>query len=263
MKLSLSRKIKESLKMFLVFFKIGLFSFGGGYAMLTMIEHEVVDKRGWLTHDELMEIFAIAESTPGAISINIATFIGTKRAGVIAGVITTLGVVLPAFLVIVALSYILELVRDNRWVAYLFTGVRVGVIVLIVHAAVKFFKSMKKKLLTIALAIAMFCLAVFTEINVIYLMLGTIGISTAAVIISHAAAAVRTRRRMTAGVAPYVRTRTEGNTLPWLLACNLLAADEIREPEPQSADADGAPDGETPVGKDGNVPPAKGEEEEK
>ena len=263
MKLSLSRKIKESLKMFLVFFKIGLFSFGGGYAMLTMIEHEVVDKRGWLTHDELMEIFAIAESTPGAISINIATFIGTKRAGVIAGVITTLGVVLPAFLVIVALSYILELVRDNRWVAYLFTGVRVGVIVLIVHAAVKFFKSMKKKLLTIALAIAMFCLAVFTEINVIYLMLGTIGISTAAVIISHAAATVRTRRRMTAGVAPYVRTRTEGNTLPWLLACNLLAADEIREPEPQSADEDGAPDGEAPVGKDGNVPPAKGEEEEK
>ena len=119
MKLSLAQKLKESLKMFLVFFKIGLFSFGGGYAMLTMIEHEVVEKRGWLTHNELLDIFAIAESTPGAISINIATFIGTKRAGVIGGCITTFGVVLPAFLVIFALSYVLDLVRDNVWVRHL------------------------------------------------------------------------------------------------------------------------------------------------
>ena len=135
MKLSLAQKLKESLKMFLVFFKIGLFSFGGGYAMLTMIEHEVVEKRGWLTHNELLDIFAIAESTPGAISINIATFIGTKRAGVIGGCITTFGVVLPAFLVIFALSYVLDLVRDNVWVNALFKGVRVGVVVLIIHAA--------------------------------------------------------------------------------------------------------------------------------
>ena len=151
MKQPLSEKLKESLKMFLVFFKIGLFSFGGGYAMLAMIEHEVVDKRSWLTHGELLDIFAIAESTPGAISINIATFIGTKRAGVLGGCITTLGVVLPAFLVILALSYILDLVRDNKWVNALFTGVRVGVVVLIIHAALKFLKKIKKKVLTVRL----------------------------------------------------------------------------------------------------------------
>ena len=185
MKQPLSEKLKESLKMFLVFFKIGLFSFGGGYAMLAMIEHEVVDKRSWLTHGELLDIFAIAESTPGAISINIATFIGTKRAGVLGGCITTLGVVLPAFLVILALSYILDLVRDNKWVNALFTGVRVGVVVLIIHAALKFLKEMKKKVLTVLLAVAMFCLAAFADINVIYLMLGSIGISIAAVALAH------------------------------------------------------------------------------
>ena len=173
MKLSLAQKLKESLKMFLVFFKIGLFSFGGGYAMLTMIEHEVVEKRGWLTHNELLDIFAIAESTPGAISINIATFIGTKRAGVIGGCITTFGVVLPAFLVIFALSYVLDLVRDNVWVNALFKGVRVGVVVLIIHAALKFLKEMKKKVVTVLLAVAMFCLAAFSSVNVIYLMLGS------------------------------------------------------------------------------------------
>ncbi len=205
MKLSLAQKLKESLKMFLVFFKIGLFSFGGGYAMLTMIEHEVVDKRGWLTHNELLDIFAIAESTPGAISINIATFIGTKRAGVIGGCITTFGVVLPAFLVIFALSYVLDLVRDNVWVNALFKGVRVGVVVLIIHAALKFLKEMKKKVVTVLLAVAMFCLAAFSSVNVIYLMLGSIGISVAAVIIAHAWARKKFLVKVSAGTPVYTR----------------------------------------------------------
>lgn len=205
MKLSLAQKLKESLKMFLVFFKIGLFSFGGGYAMLTMIEHEVVDKRGWLTHNELLDIFAIAESTPGAISINIATFIGTKRAGILGGCITTFGVVLPAFLVIFALSYILDLVRDNVWVNALFKGVRVGVVVLIIHAALKFLKEMKKKVVTVLLAVAMFCLAAFSSVNVIYLMLGSIGISVAAVIIAHAWARKKFLVKVSAGTPVYTR----------------------------------------------------------
>ena len=214
MKLSLAQKLKESLKMFLVFFKIGLFSFGGGYAMLTMIEHEVVEKRGWLTHNELLDIFAIAESTPGAISINIATFIGTKRAGVIGGCITTFGVVLPAFLVIFALSYVLDLVRDNVWVNALFKGVRVGVVVLmvvlIIHAALKFLKEMKKKVVTVLLAVAMFCLAAFSSVNVIYLMLGSIGISIAAVAVAHAWARKKFLMAVSVGTPVYTR---EGEAL--------------------------------------------------
>lgn len=214
MKQPLPEKLKESLKMFLVFFKIGLFSFGGGYAMLAMIEHEVVDKRGWLTHGELLDIFAIAESTPGAISINIATFIGTKRAGIIGGVITTVGVVLPAFLVILALSYVLDLVRDNKWVNALFTGVRVGVIVLIVHAALKFLKEMKKKVVTVLLAVAMFCLAAFTDINVIYLMLGSIGISIAAVAWAHVWARRKFLIAVSTGTPGYVMDRTRSGVCP-------------------------------------------------
>ena len=213
--------------MFLVFFKIGLFSFGGGYAMLAMIEHEVVDKRGWLTHGELLDIFAIAESTPGAISINIATFIGTKRAGIIGGVITTVGVVLPAFLVILALSYVLDLVRDNKWVNALFTGVRVGVIVLIVHAALKFLKEMKKKVVTVLLAVAMFCLAAFTDINVIYLMLGSIGISITAVAWAHVWARRKFLITVSTGTPGYVMDRTRSGVCPEeLLAAGMQPEDD-------------------------------------
>ena len=212
--------------MFLVFFKIGLFSFGGGYAMLAMIEHEVVDKRSWLTHGELLDIFAIAESTPGAISINIATFIGTKRAGVLGGCITTLGVVLPAFLVILALSYILDLVRDNKWVNALFTGVRVGVVVLIIHAALKFLKEMKKKVLTVLLAVAMFCLAAFADINVIYLMLGSIGISIAAVALAHYWAKRKFLVAMGGSTPHYVRdTARTGDYPAFVLALHASPCD--------------------------------------
>lgn len=227
MKLSVAEKLKESLKMFLVFFKIGLFSFGGGYAMLAMIEHEVVDKRSWLTHGELLDIFAIAESTPGAISINIATFIGTKRAGVLGGCITTLGVVLPAFLVILALSYILDLVRDNKWVNALFTGVRVGVVVLIIHAALKFLKEMKKKVLTVLLAVAMFCLAAFADINVIYLMLGSIGISIVAVALAHFWARRKFLVAMGGSTPHYVRdTARTGDYPAFVLALHASPCDD-------------------------------------
>lgn len=235
MKMSLPQKLKESLKMFLVFFKIGLFSFGGGYAMLAMIEHEVVDKRGWLTHGELLDIFAIAESTPGAISINIATFIGTKRAGIIGGCITTFGVVLPAFLVIFALSYVLDLVRDNVWVNALFKGVRVGVVVLIIHAALKFLKEMKKKVLTVLLAVAMFCLAAFSSVNVIYLMLGSIGISVAAVIVAHVWARRKFLTAVSAGTPLYGRDTGRDETCPSALLA--LNASPFGEEEESAEDA--------------------------
>ena len=112
---------------------------------------------------------------------------------------------LPAFLVIFALSYILDLVRDNVWVNALFKGVRVGVVVLIIHAALKFLKEMKKKVVTVLLAVAMFCLAAFSSVNVIYLMLGSIGISVAAVIIAHAWARKKFLVKVSAGTPVYTR----------------------------------------------------------
>lgn len=180
-KQSFIEQLKDLLIMFAIFFKIGLFSFGGGYAMLTLIESEIVEKRNWLTHLELGDMFAIAESTPGAIAINIATFIGTKREGIFGGIFATLGVVLPSFATIVGLSYILNLVKDNVWVSYLFKGIRVGVLVLIAKAVITFYKDMRKNLFSFLLALAAFLIVFFTQVSVIYVILGSIIISSLAV----------------------------------------------------------------------------------
>ena len=175
-KRSAGQYLLELLQMFAIFLKIGLFSFGGGYAMLALIEGEVVDRKHWLTHAELNEIFAIAESTPGPIAINTATFIGTRRLGVFGGVFATLGVVVPSFAIIVALSYVIDLVMDNKWVGFLFRGIRVGVLVLIARAVLSFFKNMKKTVFSFALCLAAFFIVFFIKERgiVIYVILGTI-----------------------------------------------------------------------------------------
>ncbi|MEG2274474.1 MAG: chromate transporter, partial [Clostridia bacterium] len=164
--------------LFAIFFKIGLFSFGGGYAMITLIENEVVNKRKWLTHSEIADMFAIAESTPGAIAINLATFVGAKQCGVLGGILATFGVVLPSFAIIVALSYVLNLVENNRWVGYLFAGIRIGVLVLILRAVISFFKDMRKNVFSAFLMLAAFLIAFLTNVSVIYIILGSIILSS-------------------------------------------------------------------------------------
>lgn len=171
------------LKLFGIFFKIGLFSFGGGYAMLSLIEAEVVKKQRWISHDELADVFAIAESTPGPIAINTATYIGVKKCGVLGGIVATLGVVIPSLVVIIALSYVIELVKDNVWAGYFFKSIRVGVLVLIAKAVFTFFKNVKKNLLSYLLMLASFLLVLLTNVRVIYIILSTIVIACAAMAI--------------------------------------------------------------------------------
>lgn len=254
--------LKDSLGMFAVFFKIGLFSFGGGYAMLLMIEHEVVDKHKWLTHDELLDVFAIAESTPGAISINIATFIGTKRAGVFGGIFTTLGVVLPSFLVILGLSYIIDIVRENEWVGYLFRGIRIGALVLIVRGAVSFVKNTKRKVIAYVLMAAMFCLALFTDISVIYLMLGAIGISIIEVIVSHSIRYRKFLRNCEKTAGEYSRGGESAPCPEDMLAVNMLSPEEQAaanaDAELLSGDGDVVP----PDNGDGNISAGENRTEE-
>lgn len=254
--------LKDSLRMFAVFFKIGLFSFGGGYAMLSMIEHEVVDKHKWLTHDELLDVFAIAESTPGAISINIATFIGTKRAGVFGGIFTTLGVVLPSFLVILGLSYIIDIVRENEWVGYLFRGIRIGALVLIVRGAVSFVKNTKRKVIAYVLMAAMFCLALFTDISVIYLMLGAIGISIIEVIVSHSIRYRKFLRNCEKTAGEYSRGGESAPCPEDMLAVNMLSPEEQAaanaDVELLSGDGDVVP----PDNGDGNISAGENRTEE-
>ena len=128
------------LDMFLTFAKVGVMTFGGGYAMLPILQREVVDNKGWATEEELMDYFAIGQCTPGVIAVNTATFIGQKNKGTIGGIFATLGVVFPSLLIISALAGVIEAFSHSGWVQNAFGGIRVCVCVLILNAVVKLMK---------------------------------------------------------------------------------------------------------------------------
>lgn len=132
---------------FITFAKIGLFTFGGGYAMLSIIEHNCVEKKKWISHDEMMNVMVIAESTPGPISINCATFAGYKQAGIIGAVLATLGIVLPSFILIYIISIFLDNFLEITIIANAFNGIKAAVGILILNAAVTMIKKMSKKLM--------------------------------------------------------------------------------------------------------------------
>ena len=130
----------ELLNMFLTFAKVGVMTFGGGYAMLPILQREVVEKNGWATEAELADYFAIGQCTPGIIAVNTATFIGQKKAGVIGGIVTTLGVVFPSLIIITILAGIITNFAELAWVRNAFAGIQVCVCVLIFNAVVKLLK---------------------------------------------------------------------------------------------------------------------------
>ena len=133
--------------LFLTFFKIGLFTFGGGYAMIANIREMVVEKYGWISEDEFIEIIAVAESTPGPIAINMATYIGFKKKGVLGSAFATLGIVLPSFIIIYLVSLVLDAFMANKYVAYAFVGIKSAVAFLITKAGIDMFKKLEKKVL--------------------------------------------------------------------------------------------------------------------
>lgn len=126
--------------MFLTFAKVGVMTFGGGYAMLPILQREVVDNKGWATEEELMDYFAIGQCTPGVIAVNTATFIGQKNKGIIGGIFATLGVVFPSLVIISLLAGVIEAFSHLVWVQNAFGGIRVCVCVLITNAVVKLYK---------------------------------------------------------------------------------------------------------------------------
>lgn len=166
------RKAKEYLSLFLTMLKIGLFTFGGGYAMIPLIQKEVVENRGFITDEDILDVFAIAESTPGPIAINSATFIGYKIAGVLGSFFATLGVVLPSFVIISIISLVLREFSEIQAVQFAFRGIRAGVLALIVKALISMYKQCPKYLLTYILMGAAFVAAAFLPINAIYIILG-------------------------------------------------------------------------------------------
>lgn len=138
----ISLNIKADL--FLTFAKIGAFTFGGGYAMISLIENECSNKE-WMTHDEFMDMTVIAESTPGPVAINCATYVGYKKAGVLGAMLATLGVVLPSFVIITLISMFLKNFLEIKAVAYAFKGIRAAVAILIAQAGIRMISKMVKK----------------------------------------------------------------------------------------------------------------------
>ena len=131
------------LDLFLTFLKIGLFTFGGGYAMISIIENVCVDTKKWITHDEMMNITVIAESTPGPIAINCATFVGYKQKGIIGGILATVGVVVPSFVIIYLISMFLDRFLEITIIANAFRGIQVAVGILIIRVALNMLRKSK------------------------------------------------------------------------------------------------------------------------
>jgi chromate transporter len=170
------------IELFLTFAKIGLFTFGGGYAMLSIIENICVEKKNWITHDEMMNVTVIAESTPGPIAINCATFVGYKKGKVPGAVLATLGVVLPSFIIIFAISMFLEGFLEITWIAHAFQGIKIAVGILILDAALKMIKKMQKRPLQIGILIAAF--VVLMLVNILKIHLSSIVIMLASALVS-------------------------------------------------------------------------------
>lgn len=134
-------------ELFLTFAKIGLFTFGGGYAMIAQIKEVVVEQKKWLDDEELMQIITVAESTPGPIAINMATYVGYKKKGIMGSAMATLGVVLPSLVILYVISLFLDAFLQNKYVAYAFTGIKCGVAFLILRAGWGLFQKIEKRLI--------------------------------------------------------------------------------------------------------------------
>lgn len=156
--------MKKLLDLYLIFFKLGLINFGGGYALLPLLQKEFVEKRGWTTDEELTDYYAIGQCTPGAIAVNVSTFIGYKIKGILGGIVATLGFVSPAFIVILIIATILNQFADNEIVQHAFAGVRVCVFVLVLSAIIKLAKKSVVDLITGIIATAVALLSIFTDI---------------------------------------------------------------------------------------------------
>ena len=170
------------LDLFFSFARIGLFTFGGGYAMIALIESTCVEKKKWITHDEMMNVTVIAESTPGPIAINCATFVGYKQKGWTGAIAATVGMVFPSFCIIFLISMFLDHFLEITWIANAFKGIRIAVGILIIDAAVKMIRKMRKKPIPVTITLCSF--AAMMLINMFSLGFSSISLMVIAAVIS-------------------------------------------------------------------------------
>ena len=161
--------------LFLTFAKVGIMTFGGGYAMLPILQREVVENKGWATEEELADYFAIGQCTPGIIAVNTATFIGKKHAGIPGGILASLGVVFPSLVIITLLASVITSVADLAVVQHAFAGIRVCVCVLIFNSVLKLGKSAVKDKPTLLLAVLIAVAAFLTDLSpVVFILLAAV-----------------------------------------------------------------------------------------
>lgn len=169
--------------LFLCFFKIGLFTFGGGYAMIALIENACVEEKKWITHDEMMNITVIAESTPGPIAINCATFVGYKQKGFWGAVAATFGVVLPSFIIIYLIALYFNKFLEIALIAKAFQGIKIAVGILILDAGIKMYMKIENKT-WLTYFIAIYSLLILLSINIFSFKISTVVVMLASGLLS-------------------------------------------------------------------------------
>ena len=166
-------KFKTDLILFYNFLKIGAFTFGGGLAMIPLVSRIVVEKYHWMTDDEMVDMIAIAESTPGVIAVNLATFIGFKLNKFFGALFATLGVILPSFLIITLISFFYEKFIEIEVVSWAFMGIKACVAILILNAGIKLLKNVKKNVFSVLVLLIAFMLCLFVNaISTVYIIIG-------------------------------------------------------------------------------------------
>jgi chromate transporter len=165
------KKENKKISLFATFFKIGLFTFGGGYAMISLMQKEVVENRKWITEDDMSDMIVISESTPGPVSVNVATFVGYRVAGVFGALCATLGVIVPSILIISLLYPVLGMLQENVIFQSAFFGIRAAVIALILKTFINMFKKTPKDIFSISIMALAFITTFLFGIDAIYLIL--------------------------------------------------------------------------------------------
>ncbi len=164
--------LKELWMLFITFAKVGVMTFGGGYAMLPILQREVVEKKGWVSDEELTDYFAVGQCTPGIIAVNTATFVGQKQKGIAGGIVATLGVVFPSLIIITLLAKGIGRLSHLAWVQHAFAGIRACVCVLILNAVIKLGKGAIKDRWGVAIFLVILALSIGTTLSPVLLVLG-------------------------------------------------------------------------------------------
>lgn len=168
--------MKELFNLFFSFFKVGIMTFGGGIAMLPVLEREIVEKKDWATREELLDYYAVSQCTPGIIAVNVATFIGHKLRGIWGGIFATIGVVTPSYLIITILAMFLKSFADILWVQSAFKGIRVAVCALVVGTVLKLIKNNVKNIWGIILAVLSFASVFFFSLSPVIIVVVAIAV---------------------------------------------------------------------------------------